>query len=69
MTAPYPDAPMAPAPPTAPPEPPSPRRRWPVVVAIVVGLAIVVILLLGTDHPAAVRHLLARVMRRRSRAS
>ncbi|MGZ4691515.1 MAG: YlbL family protein [Acidimicrobiia bacterium] len=45
MTAPHPDAPMAPAPPTAPTEPPSPRRRWPVVVAILVGLAIIVILL------------------------
>ncbi len=47
MTASFPDAPMAPAPPAAPPAPPSPRRRWPVVLAVGAGLA-VLILLLGT---------------------
>jgi PDZ domain-containing protein len=36
---------MAPAPPGAPPGPPAPRRRWPVVVAVVIGVALVVGLL------------------------
>ncbi len=36
---------MAPAPPDPPVPPPSPRRRWPLVVAVVVGLALLVGLL------------------------
>ncbi len=45
MSAPSPDLPMAPAPPPAPPVPPEPRKRWPVVVAVIVGAAVLIALL------------------------
>lgn len=47
MTTSFPDVPTVPAPSFPSSEPPSPRRRWPVVLAIALGFAIV-ILLLGT---------------------
>jgi cell division septal protein FtsQ len=47
MTTSFPDVPTVPAPPFSSPAPPGPRRRWPVVLAIALGFA-VVILLLGT---------------------
>ncbi|HEY3723504.1 MAG TPA: PDZ domain-containing protein [Acidimicrobiia bacterium] len=45
MTAPSPDLPTAPAPPGPPVTPSSPRRRWPVVVAVVVAAALLIGLL------------------------
>ena len=47
MTTSFPDVPTVPAPSLSSSEPPTPRRRWPVVLAIALGFAIV-ILLLGT---------------------
>ncbi len=45
MTAPSPDAPDGARATEPPPGPPAPRRRWPVVLAVLIGVAVVIVLL------------------------